>query len=277
MNLRKITSLTALLSSMLTLLTSIILYIVPAGRVAYWSDWHLWGLSKTQWGDIHINLGFLLVLSILLHIYYNWKPILAYLKDKKKNLKIFTRDFNIALAITLMVAIVTYFIIPPFSSILDLSAKIKDDAALKYGEPPFGHAELSPFKSLLKKMGLDYVQSVARLEQAGITIESPDQIFLDIAKKQGINPKQLYDIIQPDAPAGTKKILPAIPAPGTGSKTISAICETYRLNLEEIKIGLKSKGISIQKDQNVKTIASMNNITPIQLYDLIKQVSERKE
>lgn len=277
MRLRKITSLTALLSSMFTLLTSIILYIVPAGRVAYWSDWHLWGLSKTQWGDIHINLGILFIFSILLHIYYNWKPILAYLKDKEKNIKIFTKDFNIALAITLMVTIGTFFMIPPFSSILDFSAKIKDEAALKYGEPPFGHAELSSFKSLLKKMGLDYTQSVDRLQKAGIKIESPDQVFLDIAKKQGITPKQLYDIIQPDEPNGTKKILPAIPPPGTGSKTISAICKSYRLNPDDITNGLKLKGISIQRDQSVKTIASLNKMTPIQLYDLIKQVSERKE
>jgi hypothetical protein len=39
MKLRKITSLTALLSFVLMLVTSIILYIVPQGRVAYWADW----------------------------------------------------------------------------------------------------------------------------------------------------------------------------------------------------------------------------------------------
>lgn len=41
MNMRKTTSLTMLLSFILLLVTPIILYIIPHGRVAYWSDWHM--------------------------------------------------------------------------------------------------------------------------------------------------------------------------------------------------------------------------------------------
>lgn len=70
------------------MLTSIILYIVPQGRVAYWSNWQLWGLSKTQWGNIHVNIGILFLIAISFHIYYNWKPILFYLKNPARQLKI---------------------------------------------------------------------------------------------------------------------------------------------------------------------------------------------
>ena len=70
MKVKKITSLTASLSFIFLVLTSVILYIVPQGRVAYWADWHLWGLTKTEWGNIHINLGLFLLLAILQHIYY---------------------------------------------------------------------------------------------------------------------------------------------------------------------------------------------------------------
>jgi len=38
LKIRRITSLTASLAFILMLLTSIILYIVPQGRVAYWAD-----------------------------------------------------------------------------------------------------------------------------------------------------------------------------------------------------------------------------------------------
>ncbi|MCK4621505.1 MAG: DUF4405 domain-containing protein [Desulfuromonadales bacterium] len=50
MNMRKITSLIALISFVLLMLTSIILYIVPSGRVAYWAGWRLWALNKEDWG-----------------------------------------------------------------------------------------------------------------------------------------------------------------------------------------------------------------------------------
>ena len=78
---KRITSLTAFLSFFVVLLTSIVLYIVPQGRIAYWADWRLWSLSKGQWGDVHINVGCLFLLALSLHIYYNWKPIVLYLKN----------------------------------------------------------------------------------------------------------------------------------------------------------------------------------------------------
>ena len=274
MTLRKITSLTALIASLFTMFTSIILYIVPAGRVAYWSDWHLLGLSKTEWGNIHINFGFLFILSILLHIYYNWKPILNYLKDKQKNLKIFTKDFNVALIICIAVALGTYFMIPPFSSILDLSGEIKDKAAQKYGEPPFGHAELAPLKSLAKKMGLDLNQSMNRLEKAGINIDSPSQIFLEIAKNANKTPKEVYDIIRTREQAGGKKTLPAIPAPGLGKKTFLSLCKEYQLKPDNIIAALKLKGIEISENKPMKENASANSKAPIELYDLIKEISD---
>jgi len=94
MKLKKITSLTALLSFIGLVLTSLTLYIVPHGRIAYWTDWRLWGLDKTQWGNIHINIGILFLLTGFLHIYYNWKILLSYFKTKTKQVKIFTSAFS---------------------------------------------------------------------------------------------------------------------------------------------------------------------------------------
>lgn len=45
MKIRKIASLTAFLAFIFMVLTSMILYVVPPGRVAFWVDWRLWGLT----------------------------------------------------------------------------------------------------------------------------------------------------------------------------------------------------------------------------------------
>ena len=108
MKMRKITSLTAGLSCLLMVLTSIVLYIVPQGRVAYWADWRLWGLSKSDWGNMHINMGFVFLVALALPIYDNWKAITAYLKDRTRRMKVFTPDFNVALIVTLIAALGTY-------------------------------------------------------------------------------------------------------------------------------------------------------------------------
>ena len=96
MNIRKITSLTALLAFTITLFTSVILFIVPKGRIAFWADWQMWGLTKDQWGSIHIVNGMLFLSALCLHIYYNWHPIISYFKNRVGEIKLFTRELNAA-------------------------------------------------------------------------------------------------------------------------------------------------------------------------------------
>jgi len=102
MKIRRVVSLTSALSFVVTVVTSVVLYIVPQGRIAYWANWRLWGLTKEQWGGIHINVGILFIIGLGFHIYYNWKPMMTYLKNNARNLKIFTKEFNLALVITLV-------------------------------------------------------------------------------------------------------------------------------------------------------------------------------
>jgi hypothetical protein len=96
MKIRRVVSLTSALSFVVTVVTSVVLYIVPQGRIAYWANWRLWGLTKEQWGGIHINVGILFIIGLGFHIYYNWKPMMTYLKNNARNLKIFTKEFNLA-------------------------------------------------------------------------------------------------------------------------------------------------------------------------------------
>lgn len=98
MNVQKITSLTLLLSFVLLAVTSVVLYVVPEGRVAYWSDWRWLGLSKTQWGAVHINSGFLFLAAGFVHLWCNWRAVVAYLKNKARKLRIVTPAFTAALA-----------------------------------------------------------------------------------------------------------------------------------------------------------------------------------
>jgi hypothetical protein len=273
MNLRKITSLTAMLAFVLMLLTSVILYIVPQGRVAYWADWHLWGLSKTQWGDIHINTGILFLLAIGLHTYYNWKSIMAYLKNKAKELKVLTPNFNAALAVVLVVVLGTFFHLPPFSTILGISEGIKDAAAVKYGEPPYGHAELSNLKSFTKKVKLDYDASLTQLKSAGFTIADPQAPLKEIAKANGVSPQQLYAEMQkaaaPQSAAEAQK-MPESPTPGLGKRQLAEVLTTYGMEGEAIVKQLAAKGIQASLTATMKELAELNKVSPHDIYDAIR-------
>jgi len=273
MNMRKITSMIMLLSFAALLLTSIILYIVPHGRVAYWSGWRLWGLSKNQWGDLHINLGFLFILAGLLHIYYNWKPLLAYMKDKAKKLKICTASFNVALIVVLFVSIGTLLQIPPMSSVINFGETLKERASEKYGEPPYGHAELSSLRLFARRTDMDLNKALELLRQASITVQGPDQTILQIAQANHTTPKAIFDImkkaIRPQQSVG----LPDAPPPGFGRLTLTEICQQYKLNPEMLLQRLASKKIRVTPEMTMKEAAAVNNLDPHAFYEILQQTS----
>jgi hypothetical protein len=271
---RKIISLTALWAFGLLVLTSIILYIVPAGRVAYWADWRLWGLTKTQWGELHINLGLLFLIAAGLHIYLNWSPILAYLKTRSRQLRIFTRDFNIAMALTALVMLGTYLELPPFSTVIDISSAIKDAGAVKYGEPPYGHAELSSLKTFAGRMGWNLSESLERLDQKGLAAGDGQLTLKEIALKYSVTPQQIYLAMQPAADDATRARLPAAPPPGIGRRTLGEIGQAYQLDIPGLIRALASEKIGATADQTIKEIAELHGTAPQDLYGLIKRLTD---
>lgn len=279
MNLRRVTSLTAALAFILMVLTSIILYIVPQGRVAYWADWRLLGLTKTEWGNIHINLGFLFLLALFLHVYYNWKPLMAYLKNKTRQFKVFTPEFNAAMIITVVFTVGTYFLIPPFSWMMMLNDNFKDSGAEKYGEPPYGHAELSSLKTFAKKMNLDLTKSMDLLKEAGYPIDDGAATLQAIGKQYHVPPQLIYETIKPAAivaghESEGKIALPDSPPLGTGNLTLADFCAQYNLGSKTVIRELKGQGIMASADLTLKEIASQNQTSPIDLYEIIKTIAK---
>ncbi len=274
MSVKKTASLTALLSFIVMAFTSIILYIVPQGRVAYWADWHLFGLTKTEWGDIHISTGVLFIVAIGFHIWYNWKMILAYLKDKARNLKIFTKDFNIALILTVVFVAGTYFQAPPFVWILDINTYLKDSAARKYGEPPYGHAELSGLKTFIGKMGFNSKECTDRLKKAGVRVEDSDQSLAEIARLNNMSPQQVYLTMKPAEETGKAKTMPENPPPGTGRRSVADICQEYSLNIPAVLHGLAQNNINATAEMSIREIAEQNNTGPTDVYEAIKTLTK---
>jgi hypothetical protein len=275
MKIRKITSLTALVSFLLLILNSVVLYIVPHGRIAYWSDWRMWGLTKTEWGNQHIIIGVLFLISIFLHIYYNWKPILAYLKNRAKQFKLFTREFNIALILTILCTVGAYVEVPPFNWVLDFSESIKDSAAKNYGEPPYGRAELSTLKTFTSKVGLDLTHSMALLEKADVKFESEKQTLLDIAKLNKKAPQHVYSAMKPEEKPGTVKALPDTPQQGFGKRSLADICQEYDLNISTILMGFAEINIKATADSTIKQIAEQHDMSSGEVYKIIKISANR--
>lgn len=273
---RKITSLTLAITGLIELVTSVVLYIMPAGRVAYWSNYQLFGLSKTDWGNIHITVGTLFVVMGGVHIYFNWRPITAYIKNKAKKFTIFTKSFNIALLLSLYVTIGTLYSLPPMNYILELGGYFTTTANEKYGEPPYGHAELSSLKMFCSRMNIELAQAIGLLKKAGVTIKGAEQPIGDISKNSNLTPQQLYNIIKNAeiVQEGESSKFPESPSPGFGQKTIKDICQAYKLPMSKILTGLKEAGFTVQPDDTIKNISSNNGSNPMEIYEIIKEIAK---
>jgi hypothetical protein len=274
---RRITSLTASLAFVLMVLTSIILYIVPQGRVAYWADWRLWGLTKTDWGNIHINLGLLFLVALFLHIYYNWKPLISYLKNKAKQIKVFTPEFSSALVITIVFILGSYFLVPPFSWVMSLNEYFKDTGAEKYGEPPYGHAELSSLQTFTKKMNLDLTKSMELLDKAGYAVENNNITLETIGRQYNIPPQLIYATIKPAGIITAQKSessggLPESAPLGTGNLTLADFCTQFSLNMKLVVRELKKQGVEASEELTLKKIAAQNKTSPTDVYERIKNI-----
>jgi hypothetical protein len=234
-------------------------------------------LTKTNWGNIHINLGLLFLIALFLHIYYNWKPLMSYLKDRAKQMKVLTPEFNVALAITVASIVGTYLLVPPFSWVMALNDHLKEAGSEKYGEPPYGHAELSSLSTFANKMGLDVKESLALIKKAGFQVESDQQTLADIGRLNHVPPQKIYLAMKPAAGissinTGRQQKLPDEPPPGTGNLTLADLCNQYDFNTKIVLEGLKRLDITAREDMEIKKIAAANHVSPLDVYEKIKSV-----
>lgn len=273
MNGRKITSLTMLVALALCTATSLILYTAPYGRVAYWSDWHFWGLSKTEWSNLHLNLGFLFLLTGFIHLYHNWHPLKRYLGNRTRQLQFISLDFAVALLLCAGVGFGTYLEIPPMASLLDLGITIKDAASIRYGEPPYGHAELSSLRIFADRTGLDPKEAMNLLRQQKLVIVGEADTIQDIARRNSMAPKAIYRVIAPASTARStdgRPPFPDSPPPGFGTRNPATLGEEYGLDVNALLADLQNQGVQADPEQSIRNIAATNDLEPMAVFEMIR-------
>jgi len=271
MTLRKTTSLTTLTSFILLLVTSIILYVTPQGKIAFWANWKILGIGKEEWGALHTNLGVLFIISGTIHTILNWKSIVAYMKNKAQQLRVFTGDFNLALGITLVLVVSTMLEWQPIYGIQVINQNLKDASAKKYGEPPYGHAETSPLKSFCSRTGLETKASIEKLKAANLNRVSAEATLEEIATANSMTPQAVYNLIKPEPTAD----MPEHPGSGLGKRTITEICESYGRDADAMIKGLRTLGIEAEPSSRIKDLADQADMDPQSVYEAMRGIAQK--
>ena len=177
--------------------TGIILFLTPPGRVANWTGWTLIALTKHQWGGLHIWFGLLFIITSAFHLYFNWKPLVSYFKDKVSRSFAMRAEWIVALIIPAIVFVGTLAEIKPFSSLLALNEAIKHSWETPNKRAPIPHAEslsLASVSEYIQDVNLETM--VANLKAKGIEVSLDDVgvVFGDLAEASGMTPNQLFEI-----------------------------------------------------------------------------------
>lgn len=263
---KKIISLTLSFSFLIMSATGVMLYIVPKGKVAYWANWQMFGLTKSQYGDIHITSMFLFLLVTIWHIYYNWKPLVNYLRDSTKKVTLFKKELIIALFLNTAFVVGTLIGMQPFETILDINSDIKAYWEKEYGSPPYGHAEESSLKSFSKRMGIDVKKAMILLKENNIKVSSESQTLLQISQKNAVSSKVIYDIIKIKHAVTDAKIS------FMGRRTLGELSKMNKINLEKSLLYLETKAYKATSETRMREIANALDITPYELFDKLKMI-----
>lgn len=263
---KKITSLTLAFSFLIMTYTGIMLFICPHGRVAYWSDWHFLGLTKNQYGDLHTTSMLVFIFFGILHIYYNWKPILSYLKNQQRKISFRKREFLVALSINLIFIVGTITMIQPFKAFLTFEENLKESWTKTYGEPPYGHAEETKFKVFCQKMGINITKAKEILQKKHIIFKETETLKT-IAQNNHITPNKIYEYIKTEEKSNTYTIPSRL-----GRRTLQELSNMHKIDIQKAIQLLKTRGIQDITPQNkIKNIADELDVTPLELYQFLRE------
>ena len=255
------------------LVSGVILYISPPGRVANWTDWRMIGLTKRGWQNQHIIFGFAFLILSLFHLFFiNWKAFFSYLKSKtNEGLKSPAELFTIII-LSCLFGVGTYYGIQPFSAVIKFGDTISDSWEQREKQAPIPHAELMTLIRLAEQPGLggDPAALKAKLEKAGLKVVSQDQTLAEIATLNGKTAEQVYAFI---APAKTERH--KIQGQGFGKKTLQEIADEGGVSATSLQLALRQKGIEAKLDSPIKSVAENNKIEMNELRQILETMISR--
>jgi hypothetical protein len=271
------TSLVTTWSFVVATVTGVVLYIVPEGRVANWTIWELWSLTKGGWTDLHVIFSIVFVAVGVAHLVYNWKPFKNYMAERASGHVHVSRTVYGSLAIAAGFFALTFYNLPPASWVMDLSASIKSSWVVTPAyEPPFGHAEDVSLAGFAKRQRIDLDAAMLALKAERVDIPTPEMALKDLAALNAITPMALYEAIKPLEPKAELKAVytPAeveeqFAGTGVGRKTLAEIAAELQMTPEMAQARLAARGIEAKLDAKMRTIAEEHGTEATELLKML--------
>lgn len=252
---------------LVSVISGIMLYVAPPGRIANWTNWQILGLSKTQWTSFHIVFATLFIVTGIFHIFYfNWKLLWSYINRKTKRGIYYRKEFFIALVIFIILAIGTWAKIPPIISVVDLGDYITDSWEVKEDQPPEAHAELFTIREFSDKIGQPLETVMNTLISKSYIPDGAEQTLENLAQKHNLAPIDIYNLFKEK----TEDAETVPTGSGYGRMKLDKLAEELGMSIDDAKANLSSAGITkVNTHETLREIADANDRTPAEVFNAL--------
>jgi hypothetical protein len=265
-----------------------ILFLAPPGRVANWTGWNIWRLTKHEWGSVHITFSAVFLIAAVLHLVFNWRPMLGYFKDRLTRRIGFRREWALALACGGLIFAGTQANWVPFSWLVAASENLRASWEQPQERAPIPHAELFSFAELARQAGVDYALATNRLTARGFTNFAAETVVATLAARHRVTAQEVYGFMTGAARgrgrgagggehAGTTNGVAAgfggghQGGGGMGWKTLKEFCATENLDLADTLSRLQEKGFKAEPTQTLREIAVNNGYQrPYEMVEILR-------
>lgn len=259
-------------SFIIILISGIVLYIAPPGRVSNWTNWMLFGFSKAGWQAIHTIFSLTFVcLSVFHLIVFNWKVFWFYLLTKTSNGLNKQKELLVSLALIIVVFSGTYFNVQPFKAVMDFGEWTTESWEIKEDQAPIPHAELLTIKELSQKYVKISADSILLLiRQKGLKADSAGQTIAKISEQNNLTPAKLYSMITASGKASNLETVHKPQKQGLGRKTLREIASERGIDVNLLIEVLRNSKIHASPDDKLKDVAESAGKTPLEIAEIIK-------
>lgn len=276
-----------------------ILFVSPPGRVANWTDWRMLGYSKHEWADLHIAFGVVFLLSAMMHLVLNIRPLISYFRNRTSRHIGLRREWVAALVLIVLVFFGTRYDVPPISTLLSFGESVKRSWEEPAVAAPIPHAELLTLKELAEKAGVPLEQATERLTKQELKGIADDIVVAELATQNNTTPQRIYQIVQ-DLPSrgpgaghrgGAKESGGKGPAKsgddehrgggggmggggpggGGGRMTLTEFCQSRGIDPAEAQARLEAAGMRVAEGRTLREISSDNGFTrPFEIIEIME-------
>lgn len=263
-----------LLAFLILLVSGLVLYISPPGRVANWTDWRILGLTKRGWENQHTVFSFAFAILSVFHLFViNWNAFLSYLKTKTTQGLKSPKELLASSILFLVFAAGTMYAVQPFSAIIDFGNRISESWEEQDRQPPVPHAEAITLVELAlgsSGLGGDAEALKTKLTEAGFSVSSVDETLAEIAERNNTIAEKLYRHIAPE-----KSGKSTLPAKGLGRKTLQKVADSAGISAVSLQLALRQQDIDAELEMTLKAIADRNRISMSELRELLESMLSR--